>query len=81
MKYIILIFLHLCLYTGFVENLCARTAQKANLANEYFNNGEYEKAGQLYVTLFNENNKNVFYFGRYVQCLIEVNDLEAAEKR
>lgn len=80
MKYIILIFLHLCLYTGFVENLCAQTAQKANLANEYFNNGEYEKAGQLYVTLFNENNKNVFYFGRYVQCLIEVNDLESAEK-
>jgi tetratricopeptide (TPR) repeat protein len=68
------------LSTGSFQNLHAQTAQKANLANEYFNNGEYEKAGQLYVSLFGENNKNVFYFSRYVQCLIEVNDLETAEK-
>lgn len=53
---------------------------KANLANEYFNTGEYEKAGTLYMGLFEENEGNIFYFNRYVQCLIETNDLEKAEK-
>ncbi|MFZ1704115.1 MAG: tetratricopeptide repeat protein [Saprospiraceae bacterium] len=60
--------------------LRAQSVQKANLANEYFNTGEYEKAGQLYVSLFNENKSNISYFGRYVQCLVETNELETAEK-
>lgn len=53
---------------------------KSNLANEYFNTGEYEKAGTLYMGLFQENEGNIFYFNRYVQCLIETNDLDKAEK-
>jgi predicted Zn-dependent protease len=66
-----------CISSG---EVFAQGAQKANLANEYFNTGEYEKAGELYLSLYNENKNNYFYFGRYVQCLIEVNELTLAEK-
>lgn len=66
-----------CISSG---EVFAQGAQKANLANEYFNTGEYEKAGELYLSLYNENKNSYFYFGRYVQCLIEVNELTLAEK-
>lgn len=68
------------LFLAFSENSTGQVVQKANLANEYYNTGEYEKAGELYLSLFNENNRNIFYFSRYVQCLIETNNLQTAEK-
>jgi len=58
----------------------AQSNLKANLANEYYNSGEYEKASELYEKLYLENNRNMSYFNRYVQCLLEVKSYEKAEK-
>ncbi|MBK8621629.1 MAG: tetratricopeptide repeat protein [Saprospiraceae bacterium] len=71
-------FVFLCGYSS--GDVYGQSTQKANLANEYFNTGEYEKANELYLSLYNENKNNYFYFGRYVQCLIEINELTLAEK-
>src|SRR5690606_12059492 len=68
------------LFAFFPSKGISQSSMKASLANEYFNTGEYEKAGQLYVSLYQENDKNIFYFNRYVQCLIETNELDKAEK-
>lgn len=54
-------------------------AQEAKLAQQYYQNGEFEKAGSLYQKLYDES-KNDFYFNRYVECLLSLESFEEAEK-
>jgi tetratricopeptide (TPR) repeat protein len=54
-------------------------AQDNRLAQEYFNNGEYEKASSLYEKLYAKNTKNDYYFSRYLACLIELEEYEKGE--
>jgi tetratricopeptide (TPR) repeat protein len=49
------------------------------LAEQYFQNGEYEKAVALYEKL-NQTNSGDYYFERYVTCLMELNRFDDAEK-
>ncbi len=53
--------------------------QKYRLANEYFNSGEYEKAADLYQSLYKETPGNKTYFNLYIQCLIELNEFSRAQ--
>lgn len=52
--------------------------QKYKLAQQYYNSGEYEKAAQLYESLYQDNPQNTFYFNLYIQCLIDLRDYETA---
>jgi tetratricopeptide (TPR) repeat protein len=52
--------------------------QKYRLAVEYYNSGEYEKAAQIYESLYKENPKNKSYFNWYIQCLIDLRSYEKA---
>ena len=54
--------------------------QKYKLAIEYYNSGEYEKAAQVYESLYRENTQNKSYFNRYVQCLLDLKDYDRAGK-
>ncbi len=45
-------------------------AQDAKLAQQYYNDGEFEKAAQVYKRLYESNNKNDYYFDRYLNCLL-----------
>ena len=56
------------------------TAQDSRLANQYYQSGEYEKAASMYLTLFNKTKKNDYYFNRYIESLIAVEDYAEAEK-
>ena len=58
----------------------ALQAQDPNLANQYFANGEYEKAAVLYEELFNKDNRNDYYFGQYIACLQNLERYEEGEK-
>jgi tetratricopeptide (TPR) repeat protein len=58
--------------------LTAQSQQKARLANEYYNSGEYEKAAVLYKQLYTESGRNKSYFNLYIQCLIETGSYDAA---
>lgn len=49
------------------------------LAQHYFQNGEYDKALMYYEKLFNQD-PSKFNFTRYVECLIQTDDLKEAEK-
>ena len=60
-----------CFYEGF-------TQQKYRLAVEYYNSGEYEKAAQIYESLYKENPKNKSYFNWYIQCLIDLRSYDKA---
>lgn len=55
-------------------------AQPAKLAQQYFQNGEYEKAAVLYEQLYQTNERNPYYFDRYVDCLINLEEFDEAER-
>ncbi len=54
-------------------------AQQAQLAQQYFRDGEYEKAAVLYEKLYNKNTRNDFFFDRYVECLLAMEDFKRGE--
>lgn len=55
-------------------------AQDPNLATQYYNNGEYEKAATLFGQLYERDERNDYYFGRYVECLISLEQYEQCDK-
>ena len=56
------------------------TAQESKLAQQYFLSGEYEKAAKLYEKLYDRgNNNNDYYFNRYIDCLIALEEFKKCE--
>ena len=56
-------------------------AQNENrLAQQYFQEGEFEKAAVLYEKLYRQNQHNSYYFNRYIDCLISLEDYDTCEK-
>ena len=55
------------------------SAQDARLAQQYYTDGEYEKAGVLYQRLYQANQNNDYYFNRYIDCLIALERYEESE--
>ena len=53
--------------------------QNARLAQQYFQNGEYEKAAEMYADLYQNNGNNDFFFDRYFDCLLALEDYSEAE--
>lgn len=53
--------------------------QQARLAQQYYQNGEYEKAGMLFEKLYDQSN-NDYYFNRYVECLLALERYSEAER-
>ncbi|MGE4540145.1 MAG: hypothetical protein AB7D35_02685 [Bacteroidales bacterium] len=50
------------------------------LANQFYRNQEWEKAGTLYLKLY-QNYKSQHYFNYYLNCLIQLEELEEAESQ
>lgn len=55
------------------------TAQTASLARKYFSDGEFEKAAALYKELHEQNRANDYFFERYFETLLELEDYDEAE--
>lgn len=49
------------------------------LARQFYNNKEYDKAKDLYLSLYNDY-KHAYYFTQYTDCLLGLGDYERAEK-
>ncbi|MEO6132620.1 MAG: tetratricopeptide repeat protein [Saprospiraceae bacterium] len=56
--------------------------QNSKLADQYYLEGEYQKAGDLYFKLHEtaKKNNNYTYFNKYVECLLALHDYATAEK-
>lgn len=67
------------IFSLFGAVLFAQTADP-NLANQYFTDGEFEKAAALYGQLVEKERKSDFYFTRYIDCLTKLEKWEEAEK-
>jgi tetratricopeptide (TPR) repeat protein len=64
------------IFFSFIAN-----GQITRLANQYYSNGEYEKAVELYMRIINENKGNHdFYFTRMIDCYISLKKFELAQK-
>ncbi|MCP3930401.1 MAG: tetratricopeptide repeat protein [Bacteroidetes bacterium] len=72
MRYIILI--------GMLSFSLSLFSQESKLAQQYFKDGEYEKASVLFESLYKKNNGNEYYFDRYVDCLIALEQYSTCEK-
>lgn len=70
MKYLIQIIFIGLLLPCFVF---AQPENENNLANEYFNDGEYERALELYQRLQRSNSSVDFYVYRVVECYLQLN--------
>lgn len=68
-----LVLLMICLGFGALQ------AQDARLAQQYFQNGEYEKAAELYNSLYQKNGNNDFFFDQYFECLLAMESYTEAE--
>ena len=55
-------------------------AQDPNLAQQYFGDGEFEKAAVVYGQLWEKDDRNEYFFSRYVECLLNLQQWEPAEK-
>jgi len=50
------------------------------LANQFYRNQEWEKAGELYLKLY-QNYKSQHYFSYYLNCLIQLKEYDEAENQ
>ena len=65
---------------GLCMLLFARSfAQNPLLAEQYYADGEFEKAISIYEELVKKNPGNPYYFDTYIQTLIELNDFSTAQ--
>ncbi|NNC95887.1 MAG: tetratricopeptide repeat protein [Chitinophagales bacterium] len=57
-----------------------QTDQDHALAQQYYSNGEYEKAAELYEKLWDKNPGNTFYYSSLFRTLLSLKDYDALEK-
>ncbi|MEO1257598.1 MAG: tetratricopeptide repeat protein [Bacteroidota bacterium] len=53
--------------------------QNAKLAQQYYRDGEFEKAAVIYKKLYDAQNRNDYYFDKYIECLIATEAYGTAE--
>ena len=62
-----------------LTGLALQGQANTRLAQQYYQDGEYEKAARLYNELAQLHENNDFFFDRYVACLMQMEDYEGAE--
>jgi len=68
----------LTIFTLFLLS-CTLQAQDPQLAQQYFQNGEYEKASSLFKILYEKSNGNDYYFNKYIESLIYLESYDESE--
>lgn len=54
------------------------SSQSSRLASQYYRTGEYEKAADIYLDLYNKN-RNSTYFSYYITCLMSMEEYDKVE--
>lgn len=57
----------------------AQPSTEEQLANQFYQNKQFDKALEYYETLYNKKSNQLFY-GPYLNCLLETKDFKKAEK-
>jgi tetratricopeptide (TPR) repeat protein len=73
--------LRFCLILILVAQVLASAAQQdSRLADQYYLAGEYEKAAELYEVLYRNTNRSDFYFNKYIECLLALEEYTQSVK-
>lgn len=56
-------------------------AQDPRLGEQYYRNGEYEKAAVIFEQLYNKNPSRDYYFNRYIEVLLLLENYKDTEKQ
>lgn len=75
MRLLIFCFLFLCSATAI-----AQPGRDEALANSYLQNAEYDKAAELYQSLWEKNNYDTKFYAPLLRCFIELKKFDDAEK-
>jgi tetratricopeptide (TPR) repeat protein len=68
------------LFTLFISFFTVKMfAQDPNLAQQYLNDGEFEKAAVLFEKLYQQNDANDYYFERYIECYTALGQYDKCE--
>ena len=67
------------LVLSIVVSAAAMGQASSKLADQYYLDGEYEKAAQLYNRLFQQSNKSDYYFTKYIECLLAMEAYDESE--
>ena len=79
MQKYILIF-GLLFIVSFISAQVNSDVQKARLCNEYYNNGEFQKAAECYKDLHEKDKVQDYYYQRLLACLLELQQYDDADK-
>ena len=72
-------FISVLLFSVFAQLSFAQQNIDRELADQYYSDGEFDKALMYYEKLYNKTEDD-FYFNRVVKCLIETEETDRAEK-
>jgi len=81
MKHIFILVFSISIVVGIFAQPARKGVQIApntQLAQEYFKNGEFEKAATIFEKLVAKNPTNSYYFSKYISCLTELEEYEKA---
>lgn len=70
----------LTILIGVISGVQAQSPQDIQLADQYFRNGEFDKAVILYEKLWNKSPGSAQFFQNYLACLKELKEYDDAEK-
>jgi len=65
---------------SFFSFLLSAQKNKQSLANQYYNSGEYEKAAGIYSDLYEQGSRNFYYFNKYIDCLLALEEFDKASE-
>ena len=74
-KFLLILFLGL-----FSINAFSQEDKTQALARQYFQNGDYQKAAQMFETLFKDNPGNYYFYNSLFTSYIRLNEYKEAEK-
>jgi len=89
MKYFLILFVFICslavIPTCSAQKIIIGSPNNANqqdikLAQQYYKNGEYEKALAIYEKLYQENATNSYYYSNYLNTLVALKELDTAKQ-
>ncbi len=64
----------------FTVSTAIYSQQDSRLADQYYLDGEYEKAAELYDGLYQHSSRSDYYFNRYIECLLAMEEYDKCEK-
>jgi len=70
----------IALFLGLTVSVVVGQQENSKLADQYYLDGEYEKAALMYERLYTESKRSDYYFAKYIECLLAMEEYDRSEK-